>query len=249
MDYSKEQISDLVDGIYDGSISEYNIPESLYFAIADELKEGLYKGFGGSPSDFSGTDYALLEELRTNIYMFSAAKSYTQLKDMSGLLAETNTFAEFKKECLHKYEIYNVDYLKSEYNTAQASGDMAIKWDDISRNKDILPMLQYQTASSDVCPICKPLDKVTLPESDPFWETRYPPNHFNCMCIVTQHEEDEFEVTKNPPDVLPLMQDEFKINVGIDKYVFSPEHPYFQVEPKDKEYAMNNFDLPIPKTD
>jgi hypothetical protein len=246
MDYSKQQVNDLIDGIYSGEITEYDIPEPLYFAIANELKQALYTGFGGNLSDFSGTDYALLSELRENIYMFSAAKSYTELKDMRSLLIDNPLFPDFKKAAQAKYNIYNVDYLKSEFNTAQASGDMAIKWADIERNKEILPMLQYQTAGGDVCPICKPLDKVTLPATDKFWKERYPPNHFNCMCVVTQHEDDEFPKTKDIPDTLPIMSDVFKMNVGVDKYVYSPEHPYFQVEPKDREYAKNNFNLPIP---
>lgn len=252
MDFTNEQIDALIEGIYSGEITEYNIPDKLYFAIADRLKEALYKGFGGTPADFSGTDFALLEELRTNIYMFSAAKSYTELKAMTGLLMDgdkVRSFSEFKKVCKHTFDIYNVDYLQSEYNTALASGDMAIKWDSIQRDKAILPILRYQTTGGDVCDICKPLDNTTLPADDKFWKTRYPPNHFNCFCLVTQHEADEYQITKDIPQMSPLQQDTFKMNVGIDKYVFSPEHPYFDVAPKDKKYAENNFDLPIPKTD
>lgn len=252
MDFTNEQIDALIEGIYSGEITEYNIPDKLYFAIADRLKEALYKGFGGTPADFSGTDFALLEELRTNIYMFSAAKSYTELKAMTGLLMDgdkVRSFSDFKKVCKHTFDIYNVDYLQSEYNTALASGDMAIKWDSIQRDKAILPILRYQTTGGDVCDICKPLDGVTLPIDHSFWKTRYVPNHFNCFCLVTQHEADEYPITKDIPQMSPLQQETFKMNVGIDKYVFSPEHPYFDVALKDKKYAENNFDLPIPKTD
>jgi hypothetical protein len=252
MEFSDKQIEALIEGIYSGEITEYNIPDRLYFAIADHLKSALYKGFGGVPSDFVGTDFALLEELRTNIYMFSAAKSYTELKDMTGLLMDgdkVRSFSDFNKVCKKTFDVYNVDYLQSEYNTALASGDMAVKWDSIQRDKAILPVLRYQTTGGDVCDICKPLDNTTLPADDKFWKTRYPPNHFNCYCLVTSHESDEYPITKDIPQMSPVQQDIFKMNVGIDKYVFSPEHPYFDVAPKDKEYAKNNFDLPIPKTD
>lgn len=249
MEFTDKQINALIEGIYSGEITEYNIPDKLYFAIADYLKAALYKGFGGVPSDFSGTDFALLEELRTNIYMFSAAKSYTELKAMTGLLMDgdkVRPFSDFKKVCKDTFDVYNVDYLQSEYNTALASGDMAVKWDSIQRDKAILPVLRYVTTGGDVCPICKPLDGTTLPADDKFWKTRYPPNHFNCYCLVTSHEENEYPITKDIPQMSPLQQDIFKMNVGIDKYVFSPEHPYFDVAPKDKKYAENNFDLPIP---
>jgi hypothetical protein len=252
MEFTDKQINALIEGIYSGEITEYNIPDKLYFAIADYLKKALYTGFGGVPSDFIGTDFALLEELRTNIYMFSAAKSYTELKAMTGLLMDgdkVRPFSDFKKVCKDTFDVYNVDYLQSEYNTALASGDMAVKWDSIQRDKAILPVLRYVTTGGDVCPICKPLDNTTLPADDKFWETRYPPNHFNCYCLVTSHEENEYPITKDIPQVSPLQQDIFKMNVGIEKYVFSPEHPYFDVAPKDKKYAENNFDLPIPPAD
>lgn len=184
MEFTDNQINALIEGIYSGEITEYNIPDKLYFAIADYFKKALYSGFGGVPSDFSGTDFALLEELRTNIYMFSAAKSYTELKAMTGLLMDgdkVRSFSDFKKVCKHTFDIYNVDYLQSEYNTALASGDMAVKWDSIQRDKAILPVLRYVTTGGDVCPICKPLDGTTLPADDKFWKTRYPPNHFNCF--------------------------------------------------------------------
>lgn len=247
MDYSKKQVNDLIEGIYDGSITEYDIPESLYFAIAEELKAGLLTGWDAAEGV---KDYALLNELNQNIYMFSAAKSYTELKDMRSLLIDgenIRSFSQFKEACQAKYDLYNVDYLKAEYNTALASGDMAVKWDSAIRDKDILPLLKYHTTGGDVCQICRPLDGVTLPIDSSFWKTRYPPNHFNCFCIVTQ--EEEGVITSDIPDTLHLMADEFKMNVGLDKYVFSPEHPYFQVEPKDRAYAANNFDLPIPNTD
>ena len=39
----------------------------------------------------------------------------------------------------------------------------------------------------------------------------------------------------------------FKMNPGKDKVIFNKEHPYFDVAPKDKDFAKRNFDLPIPK--
>ena len=43
MKFSKKEIESLIDGIYAGEITEYELPTNLYFAIADYLKSNLYK--------------------------------------------------------------------------------------------------------------------------------------------------------------------------------------------------------------
>ena len=54
VEYSEKSIKKLIDGIYSGSISEYDLPESLYFAISKYFEKGLYKGFGMNLSDAIG---------------------------------------------------------------------------------------------------------------------------------------------------------------------------------------------------
>lgn len=250
MKYTDEQIKSLLDGIYAGTITETNLPEDLYFAIADYLKRGLYNGFGGSLIDFSegSSDYAMLKELRENIYMFSAAKTYVEVRGMTDLLIDgdvVKSFAEFKKDAMQVYDIYNKDYLKSEYNTAIASAEMAAKWVTIQDDIDVLPNLRYSTTEV-ACPICAPLDGTTLPATDSFWDVYYPPNHYNCMCVALQEGED-VTLTQNPPSTKHEMDDVFIGNVGKDKVVFNADHPYFQLAPKD--LGRNNFGLPIPEND
>ena len=78
-EYSDEQLKKLIEDIYSGKISQYDIPNDLYEATSKFLLKGLYKGFGGALTDFSGKDLELLNELRENVYMFSAAKNFTEL--------------------------------------------------------------------------------------------------------------------------------------------------------------------------
>lgn len=255
--YTESQIEKFLDGIFDGTITEESIPEDLYFAIADYLKKGLYKGFGGTLLDFGGKDLELLTELRDNIYMFSAAKSYQEIKHIGSLMFDENgdrvSKREFSKLGAQSFETWNEAWGLSEYNTAEAQGLGAIKWNEIQKNKDLLPNLTYQTIG-DACDICAPLDGFTAKVDDPVWNSIYPTNHFNCFCVVTQEvagveltpEEDKrilfSAVTKE-------MHPMFKMNAGKDRYVFKDNHPYFDVAPKDRELAKNNFNLPIPKKD
>lgn len=261
--FSDKQIAELLEGVYDGDITEYDLPADLYYAIADYLKKGLYKGFGGELTDFEidSTDHVLLTELRENIYMFSAAKTYQQVKQMSEALTDNHSlrsFKDFKEEAKSIFDQYNVDYLRAEYDTAIASGQMGARWNDIEENKKVLPYLKISVVEdANTSEICAPLDGICLPVDNDFWDEYYPPNHWNCRSTVEQLDEEEGkdnlssdgDVTHAKEHANEDMQDIFKMNVGKDHVVFSDEHPYFDVEKKDQGFARDNFDLPIPVKD
>lgn len=264
--FAEEYIEKLIKEIFDGSITEYELPENLYYAIADYLKSGLYEGFGIDftkltkqineeiVTQFTEGDLELLSELRTNVYMFSAAKTYQQVKEMTEKLigedGKITPFGEFKQTAGEIFDTYNKDYLKAEYDTAITGAQEAVKWQSIEKNKDVLPYVVYSTIG-DACDICAPLDGLTAKVGDPVWNTIAPPNHFNCRCLLEQSEEgteteDREDTLK---DVEEKMDDTFKMNTGKDGYVFSPDHPYFSVPKGDVEFAQNNFDLKIPSKD
>ena len=255
--YSPEDLKKLLDGIYSGEITEYEIPESLYFQISDYLKKGLYEGFGGNLTDFKGKDLELLKELRENVYMFSGGKAYQQIKDYRGLLLDENGELRSQKEFTQlgeqAFETWNEAWGLTERNTAVAQAQSASKWNEIQRNKDLLPTLVYSTIG-DACDICAPLDGLSAPVDDPIWNTINVPNHWNCLCILEQHDEDKELTPENEKDttfedVTSKMDDDFKMNSGRDKVIFSESHPYFQVPEKDIDYAKNNFNCVIPESD
>ena len=255
--YSDKELTDLINGIYDGSITEYKLPDDLYYAIANHLKSGLYQGFGGTLADFSGKDYELLNELRENIYLFSAAKTEKTVRQMQTVMfnesGELRSIGEFSRVGSETYETWVDAWGRTERNTAVAQATMAGKWNEIQANKDLLPILTYSTIG-DACDICAPLDGLTAPVDDPVWSEVYPTNHFNCECTVSQHEEGK-ELTPDDEkeqifdQVTKEMDDTFKMNSGKDGYIFSPDHPYFQVEPKDRDFAKENFGMPIPSVE
>jgi len=273
VEFTKKQIEELIQGVYNGQITQYNLPRDLYFAIADYLKIGVYQGFGETMTNLTeqvakGTgrlgDLELLTQLRTNIYMFSGAKVFQQVKEMtlaSRLITEEGTikpFTAFKKEALAVYEQYNIDWLKTEYNTAIGQAQEAIKWQQIEEQKDILPYLKYSAViDSRTSEICRPLDGIVAPVNDPIWKKIAPLNHFNCRCLLLQlnAEDGKKEQTSKLLKLTKVaetesqMQDLFKMNAGKDGYIFKKDHPYFEVQPKDKQYAKDNFGLPIPKKD
>jgi SPP1 gp7 family putative phage head morphogenesis protein len=268
MNFSAAQIKDLIKKIYEGKITENDLPEDLYFAVANFLKTGVYQGFGITfnqltkeinqkiASDFDTSDLDLLSELRENIYMFSAAKTFQQVKDMTSKLVDENgtvrSFNVFKKDATDIFGTYNKDWLKSEHTTAIGQAQSAVKWNSIEKQKDILPYLVYDTIG-DACDICEPLDGLTAKVDDPVWDEIMPLNHFNCKCIVQQSADAELTTDNEKESAFNKatknMNDVFKMNAGKDGIVFNKDHPYFSVPKADKEFAKNNFNLSIPKKD
>lgn len=253
--FDDDWVERLLKKIFDRTYTDRELPQDYYFRIADYLKRGVYEGFKKENlAQFVNTpDYDLIKELRENIYMFSAAKTYQQVVELSSLLTDgdrVRPMSEFLELGRDTFRLWNDDYAKTEYRTAVAQASMANKWSSIERNKDILPYLTYSSLET-ACDICTPLNGLTLPVDAPEWSSIYPPNHFNCMCLVTQ-EEDKDKVTDDDTreekyeQVTEKMDNVFLMNSGKDRVIFSDDHPYFDVAPKDKSFARENFGLPIP---
>ena len=254
--YSDSQIKDLLNRIYSGEITEYEIPESLYFAIADYLKKGLYDGFGGNLTDFKGKDLELLTELRENTFMFSGGKAYHQIKEYRTLLLDESgnlrSQREFTQLAAKEFETWNVSWGLTERQTAIGQAQMAVKWNEIERNADILPILEFST-NGKPCEICAPYNNFSAPVHDAVWNWATPLLHFKCECIILQHEDTHAVSSKEKyssiQDLKETVPEVFQMNPGKDKVIYSESHPYFEVPAKDKDYALANFNLPIPKKD
>lgn len=262
-DYTKKQVDALMIGVYMGAIDVNNLPTELYFATANYLKAGLYEGWGVenlSGVEFGSPDYLLLNKLRTNTYIFSGAKTYQQYQALNKAVYKGNeklSYKVFKERALAIFEDYNLNYLKTEWETAITSASTAKQWSFAEQHKDKFPYLKYNAIIDErTSEVCRMANGITLPVDAPFFKTHVPPQHFNCRCVL-EHIDKYEDVRPTSPqrlsEVKKYMDDNvqpvFKMNPGIDKIVFSPKHPYFQVEPKDRGKANRNFGLPIPKTD
>jgi SPP1 gp7 family putative phage head morphogenesis protein len=251
MDFTQQQIDALIEGVYNGSITTRDLPVPLYNAISEKLLSALGSVEGS-------TSQSLLNQLKENIYMFSGAKTYHQIQDIS-LIAENEnikSFTEFRGEALAIYDQYNKNWLETEYSTAIGQAQMAVRWEQIEQQKKELPYLQYSAVNDpNTSDICAPLDGICLPVDDPFWDINTPLNHFNCRCTVIQFDKTDAteagitskeDADKATADISELRQPLFEGNSGKDRLIFNSEHPYFEVPKADKEFAKENFGLPIP---
>lgn len=139
------------------------------------------------------------ERLTRSNYIFSGIKTFHELNEAFPSLLDENgnrkPFERFLNDVRKIDETYNANYLHAEYNFVQASAEMAAKWEQYSEDGDRY-LLQYRTAHDDkVRPEHAALDRITLPMSDPFWESYYPPNGWNCRCTVVQVRRGKYEET------------------------------------------------------
>ena len=139
------------------------------------------------------------ERLTRSNYIFSGIKTFHELNEAFPSLLDENgdrkPFERFLNDVRKIDETYNANYLHAEYNFVQASAEMAAKWEQYSEDGDRY-LLQYRTAHDDkVRPEHAALDRITLPMSDPFWESYYPPLSWNCRCSVVQVRRGKYEET------------------------------------------------------
>jgi SPP1 gp7 family putative phage head morphogenesis protein len=249
----KSELNTIIDSIIQrlksGELKAGDVDPKLYNLTAEELWTGVQKGIGVKLEAASGTEYAMLKALRTNVYVFSGFKTYQFLKQASELLVDADgkvkAFSTFRDEVLALNSQYNIEYLRTEYNYAIASSRMAGKWAQFEANKSTLPLLQYETVGdARVRAAHAALDGIIKPVGDDFWNQYLPPNSWNCRCTVRQLAEGTVSDTK--PENLPQLTEMFKTNAGKSKVIFPPSHPYYNVDAGDQKNADKNFDLPIP---
>ena len=175
--------------------------------------------------------------LQESDWIFSGMKTFHELNEAFPSLLDENggrkPFERFLNDVQSIDETYNQHYLRAEYNYAEASAEMAAKWEDIEKDGDDYN-LQYRTAGDDkVRPEHAALHGVTLPPSDSFWDEYYPPNGWNCRCTVVQVLKDKYPVTDRAEALRrgqeALAKDTkgmFRFNSGKQGKTFPDYNPY-----------------------
>lgn len=187
-------------------------------------------------------------------YIFTGIKTFHELNEAFPSLVDENgerkSFERFLNDVRAIDKTYNENYLRAEYNFAQASAEMAAKWEGFMEDGDRYN-LQYRTAGDDhVRPEHAALHGVTLPMSDPFWEEFYPPLGWNCRCSVVQVRKAKYAET--PHDEAMTLGEEalqrdtkgiFRFNSGIESKTFADYNPYTIRRCKDCDVAKGKLSL------
>lgn len=177
------------------------------------------------------------ESLQKSDWMFSGMKTFHELNEAFPKLLDENgdrkPFEHFLNDVRKVDDTYNRHYLRAEYNFAQASAEMAGRWEKFEEEGDEY-LLQYRTADDDkVRPEHAELHGVTLPVSDSFWDEYYPPNGWNCRCTVVQVRRDKYPQTNREEAfnrarnaLTNDKEDMFRFNPGKQERTFPEYNPY-----------------------
>lgn len=187
-------------------------------------------------------------------YIFSGIKTFHELNEAFPSLLDENgvrkPFERFLNDVQSIDKTYNQHYLRAEYNFAHASASMAAKWEQIAGDGDRYN-LQYRTAGDDhVRPEHAALAGVTLPPSDLFWASYYPPNGWNCRCTAVQVRRDKYPETPHDEAMTrgqeALKNDTkgiFRFNSGISRKTFPDYNPYTIKRCRDCDIAKGKASL------
>ena len=109
---------------------------------------------------------------------------------------------------------------------------MASHWAEYATHKEYTN-LQYHTALDDkVRESHAALEGITLPYEDPFWDTAFPPNGWNCRCHVVPVLKEDYPVSDSQTaqqsfEMLTEGSEIFRFNPGKEAIIFPPHHPYY----------------------
>lgn len=202
--------------------------------------------------EFRSPDYGMLRSLEENVWQFSAAKTHSQLRELSDALRKPDgslrTFDEFRIQAT-LISGRQLRHLRTEYNTAVIGAQMAKKWMSIQEQKHLYPFLEFVAVEDDrTTPLCRTLNGVVRHVDDPFWTRYYPPNHYSCRSTVKQLKDGE--ITPDDRIVPPDIPEIFRVNLGQRGLAFPEDHAYFEGMPeelmkKSREFFPYNMQFDI----
>ncbi|WP_188315871.1 hypothetical protein [Chitinophaga agrisoli] len=226
------------------------IDKDVTRAFAKRLYKGTEAGYGKAITDirYNSPDYKMLENLRNNVYQFSGAKNYHQLKALTEALVTPNgklrSKAQFKRAAKKLNVKYVETWLNAEYDMAVTSARMASMWQDIV-GEGMDTMLEFDAVLDDrTTDICKSLNGVRKPAGDSFWKRYFLPNHWGERSTIRKGVSGKATPDKKivHPEKMPAM---FAVNLAEKGLVFPPGHPYWDGIPDD---VRNDALSLIPKT-
>jgi len=213
--------------IYNGKTPSNKVLETTGKTLAQQVQNS----YGNITPDLTTPDAEMLVRLTRDVWQFSAAKNYQQMRDLTLALRDENgtlrEWNDFKEAAEKLGEKYNVTWMRSEYDNAIAGAQNAARWTEYEKNADIMPNLQYQTVGDgSVRESHQLLNGIVRPMKDSFWNTNYPPNGWGCRCEALQVPNDEKVTPKEQIPQTPIAP-MFRTNLAKQGLIFPKGHPYY----------------------
>lgn len=204
-----------------------NVIEDIFKITNTELSDAIDLGTESLKDGIK--NIALSNNLKASALVFSTFKSHHQANALVALLTDGNgkivTFTEFKKEALKITGAYNVNWLRSEYETALRRAVTASNFQKYRETANVYPNLRWTPSrASEPDAEHEKLYGLVLPIDDPFWVDNFPGNRWGCKCGL--------ERTKTLAGKAPLIK--VKPPKGLDgnpaftNDIISKSHPYYK---------------------
>ena len=222
-----------------------NIDPDLYEHTFGKLGGAVEKSYG--KVEFGSPDYEFLEQMKRNVAVFSAFKTHRQQNEIHSVLFDESgkmkSFDQFRKDTKKIIEDYNVNWLRTEYDTAVSRARFASDFRRYQSNKDVMPNLEWLPSLA-----AHPRDAHRVfyhriyPLDDPFWRTNYPGSLWNCQCRYrnTDKPATHGDTKESVPPAKGLGE-----NPGITGSVFTDDHPYIKDADEEAKEAVEKFLEPI----
>lgn len=202
--------------------------------IGKLLTNQVHDNYKTITADWKTPDIEMLHRLTRDVWSFSAAKDYQQMRDLTLALSDEagklREFVAFKEAAMKVCTKYNETWLQTEYNQAVAASQNAARWTQFTADKADIPFLEYQTVGDDAVRASHALlDGIVRKVDDSFWSTHYPPNGWGCRCEVIQAVGAKTPKKDIPNVGIPEM---FRTNLAQTGLIYPKNHPYYTGIPK-----------------
>lgn len=218
-----------------------DIEPDLFAHTFNQLEKAL--DIFGSP-EWGTPDRDFLEALRHSEAVFAAFKTHQQQKELHEQLTDDEgklkSFDQFRKDTEPIIQEYNVNWLRTEYDTAVRRARFAADWKRFEKDKDLYPNLKWlPSVSVNKREGHRVFYNRVWKADDPFWNTNYPGNLWNCKCGLTSTDE---KITEGrTPSGHDKPEPGLDKNPGITGEMFTDTHPYIKDAGKEARKAVDKF--------
>lgn len=159
-------------------------------------------------------DPSTLTAYEMNLFRFAGAKTLYEVQQLNELFRAAKSFREFYDTASSMLIVHNRTWLETEYNTANAVGEMAATYNRLMKQTDNFPYWQLKTVGDEkVRHSHARLHDIVLPWNHPAWKYIMPPLDWNCRCWIVPR-------TKAEVSEDEIKASEEKVNIYLDSEVF-----------------------------
>ncbi|HRO75779.1 MAG TPA: phage minor head protein [Crocinitomicaceae bacterium] len=235
--FSDDEVKRIAKQFYDGNGKPVN--KEIWEKNFKNLNDAIDKSYSVV---YDEQDVRMNYELRNNVAVFAAFKSWRMGNDVSKLLTDKDgnkrQWGDFLKQYEKTNKKYNRNWLSAEYALAGRQANAARMWQDFERDADVYPNLKYMPSQSPEPRLAhQQYYGIVKPIGDKFWNTNMPPSDWGCKCSVEQTMDEPTDhivpERKLPKGIIG--------NPGKTGMIFSPDHPYIPKEKKNKQAVKEGF--------